>query len=512
MKKILIAASVVSMFMTGTLLCGITAAAERIPPDAPVPDWVPTDFFSALEFSNKYGVTHIADDRICILEKQQTDEKYTYSEDLTATGDWENNYGVYRDVVFDSIPKPEKPEESSKEYFEYERQMRELEFLRFDEEKNAYITPFKFHMTVYEMQRDTTLTVEKHVKYGEKDFGTTTYTFACDKDDNLTETNINSWLPDCVDEYAAFKKEHNGITLLDNLIIYCGDLGTGTGEKFEITQCGTARLELIASRNLYPETLLPMAGGSTNMIRVYRALNNGLVKLTAATYLGYTDDPEKQHREETTEYFAAASPEEIITIDPGQFREPVPCDCNADDAFTIADVVMLQKYLLGTGEIYVWTNADIDGNNILNAVDLSLMKQALLKVYAQKPESEPVVTLKAEDDANWYYCPENSSIEVPYHFYLTIPDGIVPATAVFSPTLYNADTNETIKIDKFESAGTPGKFKLTVTMELSESEIRHYYVTVPGVDAKDGSNKTYKSNVVEWQVNLSREVPVPPAA
>ena len=511
MKKKMLTWSIAAMMLAGTVLSGLPAGAEAIPPDAPVPDWVPTDFYSALEFCNKYGATHIEDDRLCVLEKQENDEKYVYSEDVSATGEVENPYGVYRDVVFDSIPKPEKPEEGSKEYSDYERQMRELEFLQFDEEKNAYITPFKFHMTVYEMQRDTTLTIDKHVKYGEKNFGTTTYTFACDKDNNMTETDISGWLPDCIDEYDTFKKEHNGITLLDNLIVYCGNIGNGTGEKFEISQSGTARLELIASRNLYPETLLLMAGGSTSMIRVYRALNNGLVKLTAATYLGYTDDPEKQHREETTEYFGVASPTEIITIDPGQFQEPVPYDCNADNEFTIADVVMLQKYLLGSGEIYLWANADIDENNILNAVDLSLMKQALLKVYAQKQESEPAVTLKAEQDASWYYCPKNGSIEVPYQFYLTFPDGIVPTTAVFAPTLYNADTDEKVKIDKFESAGAAGKFKLTVTMKLSESEIRHYYVTVPGVDAKDGTNKTYKSNVVEWQVNLSSQIPVPPA-
>jgi hypothetical protein len=105
------------------------------------------------------------------------------------------------------------------------------------------------------MQRDTTLTIDKHVKYGEKNFGTTTYTFACDKDNNMTETDISGWLPDCIDEYDTFKKEHNGITLLDNLIVYCGNIGNGTGEEFEISQSGTARLELIASRNLYPETL-----------------------------------------------------------------------------------------------------------------------------------------------------------------------------------------------------------------------------------------------------------------
>ena len=56
-------------------------------------------------------------------------------------------------------------------------------------------------------------------------------------------------------------------------------------------------------------------------------------------------------------------------------------DVNADGAFNITDAVLLQKWLLTDpdAEPADWLAGDLDGNGILNAVDLSLMKKELLR-------------------------------------------------------------------------------------------------------------------------------------
>ena len=54
-------------------------------------------------------------------------------------------------------------------------------------------------------------------------------------------------------------------------------------------------------------------------------------------------------------------------------------DVNADGQFTIADVVMVQKWLLGSGNVTDWTAGDYNADGQLNGLDLCSMKQALRK-------------------------------------------------------------------------------------------------------------------------------------
>ena len=54
-------------------------------------------------------------------------------------------------------------------------------------------------------------------------------------------------------------------------------------------------------------------------------------------------------------------------------------DINADGQFTIADVVMVQKWLLGSGNVTDLTAGDYNADGQLNGLDLCSMKQALRK-------------------------------------------------------------------------------------------------------------------------------------
>lgn len=49
-------------------------------------------------------------------------------------------------------------------------------------------------------------------------------------------------------------------------------------------------------------------------------------------------------------------------------------DVNADSSFTIADIVAFQKWLLNMDTLTDWKEGDFDDNNVLNVIDLCLMK------------------------------------------------------------------------------------------------------------------------------------------
>ncbi|MBQ8921452.1 MAG: cellulase family glycosylhydrolase [Oscillospiraceae bacterium] len=53
-------------------------------------------------------------------------------------------------------------------------------------------------------------------------------------------------------------------------------------------------------------------------------------------------------------------------------------DVNDDKTVTVADPVALAKFLLGAGELAAPANGDLDGNNRLNAVDLTILKRGLM--------------------------------------------------------------------------------------------------------------------------------------
>ena len=390
--------------------------------------------------------------------------------------------------------------------------MRELEYLQYDEATDSYVTPFGFRMLVYEMNPECTLKITPKISYKNVEHSGKTYEFVSDRDGNITETDIYRWVPDCMAEFSAYKQEHNSISLFENYIVYCGNVNYSADMELEITKSGTARLELVSAGHIQSNRLMMLAGEPEHFFYVYRALNNGLAKLTAATFLRHGETPEEQHRKEESEYFGVTSPDEIIIIDPGQYTEPVPCDCNNDGYFTITDVVMLTKYLLGSGEIYFWTLADLDENNILNAADLSLMKQKLLTSVNQ--EEEPKLGFKGDQQVSWFFVQEGETIKVPYSFYVTIPKSLLTRSVMLDFRIYDADTDQKIGYQSSRQNGNDGSFVLTVNMDISQSETRRYYAVVEIEDISNPKPEllhTLKSDVFEWNIEVSREIPVPPA-
>lgn len=77
----------------------------------------------------------------------------------------------------------------------------------------------------------------------------------------------------------------------------------------------------------------------------------------------------------TGRYYEIAEDGSIYELDE---PEVDPGDCNFDGKFGVSDIVMLQKWLLGTGELTCWQNADLNGDGEVDIFDLALMKQKLI--------------------------------------------------------------------------------------------------------------------------------------
>ena len=62
----------------------------------------------------------------------------------------------------------------------------------------------------------------------------------------------------------------------------------------------------------------------------------------------------------------------------------IACDVNMDGSFNVADVVLLQKWLLAVPDTHLpnWKAADLCEDDKLNVFDLCLMKRALLNQTA----------------------------------------------------------------------------------------------------------------------------------
>lgn len=75
------------------------------------------------------------------------------------------------------------------------------------------------------------------------------------------------------------------------------------------------------------------------------------------------------------------TPEQAVNIQ-ANFSDSaaVEYDVNTDGIFNCEDIIMMQKFLLGAGELNDWKAGDMDGNDNINIVDLCLIKEALLNL------------------------------------------------------------------------------------------------------------------------------------
>ncbi len=82
------------------------------------------------------------------------------------------------------------------------------------------------------------------------------------------------------------------------------------------------------------------------------------------------------------------------------WKNEIKGDVNGDEKFTISDVVMLQKWLIRSGELTIWKNGDLYEDGVINVFDLCIMKRMLIESYYQKPNMIKSATYWEQVDAS----------------------------------------------------------------------------------------------------------------
>ena len=118
-----------------------------------------------------------------------------------------------------------------------------------------------------------------------------------------------------------------------------------------------------------------------NIYRSKDGINWSLISTgTNEDNLTVTDDG---LNENTTYYYKVIYINRYYNIESGTVsvttgHKSIIGDCNNDGSFTVADIVMLQKWLLNDRTVLDnWKAADLYGDNVINVFDLALMKQII---------------------------------------------------------------------------------------------------------------------------------------
>ena len=376
-KKLIAMMSAVAMCLSAM---PVSVSAEQdtfIDYDVPA-EWIPTSFTEALQFDNKYGKTHIEDGYICCVRKVYNDH-YTYTTEIS--GDSIKEICSYT-LTFEMPEKPDESDEQAyQEYLDFlwqngidEYYVRYAEY--YDSEINIK-SDFEYEVSVYEMKPSGKGEISLIWGKGNSDIwsNATTLSFESSADGEITETDLYSWFPDSTGEC----NKSDTVSVVNGHIVYCDYLCIDGGLSLITEQNGTAKLECTKSTYISDSRVMPSPPGTGTIIaEAYKPITSGTVKVTFRQAQdwegGYVDDDAT-----VTKYYSVDEDGNITEIDESEFTPLDIGDCNLDGKTGIADVVMLQKWLMGSGKLDCWQNADLNNDNKIDVFDLCLMKKVLLE-------------------------------------------------------------------------------------------------------------------------------------
>ena len=244
MNKKTLALLTTGMMLTSAVSAPTVLAAEQAAPAdaaASLPDWIPTDLGSAVEFLNTYGATHIGmeneSDLLCVVFEEPSYSTKKYNIKNTAALPAKYYYNVFIN----------KSTDTAYEVMAY---------------KNAWTSQPDFKVQL----RDDSEVLKE---YSFTSFGT-----------QVAETDIYSWLPDCEKEYWDYADKNSLLSVKDNYLVFCLSHGAGTGYDWTLNDEGKECFELVTKVDCSPVSDVPVDGGQINTICVYKAVKDGYDKIS----------------------------------------------------------------------------------------------------------------------------------------------------------------------------------------------------------------------------------------
>lgn len=245
------------------------SAAEGTDPAA-LPDWIPNDFESALNFRNTYGATRTADGFICIV------------------------YEEYYERI---------PEGEPRGILRYETvETKDMAKKRFDKIFGSEQGEFCYQVIVYDPVSegvfeaalvDTWLKAETALDLGYSK-AIAHYSFDIKPDKTITETDVYSWLPDCRTEYDAYLKGHGELSVRDNYVVFCLTETAGTPYSWSQAYNSGEYFAYSAISDCSPRYDLAPTGGANHSVYAFQAVRDGYDKISFSFGKSFGDEePEK---------------------------------------------------------------------------------------------------------------------------------------------------------------------------------------------------------------------------
>lgn len=476
------------------------ATGER-EPEFQLPDWVPKDFNEALIFSNTYGATHIEGNVICFVRREETGEEYSYDLQYSAgQTDEQTDTEICESVNTYEFRAPAAPDPDDKEAVQAYEELcseigwsgREAEFMGID--ASEYKCGFRYTVYAFELSVPTELTLCATSKYHSGNIAresTQSYTFAPTTAANeYTETDIYGWLPDCLTEYFAFSKENGTISQFSapqgEFIVFANDVCYDGGYNLFFEQSGTGLTAEYFSSSYSDDCVMPVCGGQGHALRVYQAVRPGTVHMEWTITQGFS--PNDKGKEVFFADYAISDEMHMTPIETEAVVQLVYGDCTGNGEFGIEDIVAMEKYLTGAGEIQCWQNVDFNNDSRIDAADFTIFKQLYLEYLARSGGAslyEEPMTLTTE----W----AEKGFGGETVFTLKLSSKLLAEKKISRIRLFEKDSDE----------GALGTFKLnedgtyTCSAELNVSEeSTHTYFAYAELDSNNMRGEFLRSNEV----------------
>ena len=263
-----------------------TVFAESAGAAAALPDWIPNDFDSAVEFRNTYGATRIDNGLVCAVFCLKQD------------------------------PVPEGEPQGMRRYELYctDKSAKLLRHTSFGSEISSYY----FEVAVFAPQQagdfdiafiDTwAKDIDPDLQYGH---AIARYSFSAKDDMNITETDIFSWLPDGKREYSDYLSDYGEVSVHDNYVVFCTMAVDQLGDKWEPDSNNLYKnIEYLLSSDCTMQAPDMYDDGSADIIYVYQAVKDGYEKLSWVRTSDYRPD-----QQEPTPYVLTA---DCVILDDAQ--------------------------------------------------------------------------------------------------------------------------------------------------------------------------------------------------
>ena len=258
MKSRLIAVITTGMMLASAASMPPVLAAEQTTPAgavATLPDWIPKDLASALEFRNTYGATHIDNGLVCVVSKLKRDQ---------VPDGQPQGMLRYEILTTDKSVKMLRHTNFGSEYSQYY-----YEIAVFDPQQAG-----DFDIAVVDSWAEEP---DPDLRYGH---AVARYSFSAKDDMDITETDIYGWLPDSAEEFRQFSKGNNNVSVKDNYVVFCMSYNAGTPYSWKRKEAGKECFETETVSYCSPEYEVELDGGAINMVCAYKAVRDGYDKIS----------------------------------------------------------------------------------------------------------------------------------------------------------------------------------------------------------------------------------------